>query len=141
MRPFMDCSCARQCSRVTKQCIEVGRVYRDQAPRDVRERNYGWSIHRTPQRRFPTGSLLVPLRGSLDGYRHYSHQRFGQDLLEPVSFHHVSLPVSDSNGLQSVPRLSDASSPFQVSVPLMHTTVMANHFVASRKSNPFIKNW
>ncbi|KAH6722724.1 hypothetical protein BKA61DRAFT_507564 [Leptodontidium sp. MPI-SDFR-AT-0119] len=38
-------------------------------------------------------------------------------------------------------QLSDASSPFQVSVPLMHTTVMANHFVASRKSNPFIKNW
>ncbi|KAG4443372.1 hypothetical protein IFR05_001161 [Cadophora sp. M221] len=38
-------------------------------------------------------------------------------------------------------QLAGASSPFQVSVPLMHTTVMANHFVASRKDNPFIKNW
>lgn len=38
-------------------------------------------------------------------------------------------------------RLTDPSSPFQVSVPLMYTTVIANHFVASRKGDPFIKRW
>ncbi|KAL2073896.1 hypothetical protein VTL71DRAFT_11222 [Oculimacula yallundae] len=38
-------------------------------------------------------------------------------------------------------QLADPSSPFQVSAPLMHTTVLANHFVASRKNDPFIKRW
>ena len=38
-------------------------------------------------------------------------------------------------------QLSDPSSPFQVSVPNMYGTVMANHFVASRKGDPFIKRW
>ncbi|KAK6530931.1 hypothetical protein TWF281_007763 [Arthrobotrys megalospora] len=38
-------------------------------------------------------------------------------------------------------RLSDPSSPYQVSVPWMYGSVMANHFVASRKGDPFIKAW
>ena len=38
-------------------------------------------------------------------------------------------------------QLEDPSSPFEVSVPLMYGTVTANHFVASRKGNPFIKRW
>ncbi|KAK6337364.1 hypothetical protein TWF730_002766 [Orbilia blumenaviensis] len=38
-------------------------------------------------------------------------------------------------------RLSDPSSPYQISVPWMYGSVMANHFVASRKSDPFIKAW
>ncbi|KAH8766225.1 hypothetical protein BGZ57DRAFT_827523 [Hyaloscypha finlandica] len=37
--------------------------------------------------------------------------------------------------------LEDPKSPFQVSVPNMYGTVMANHFVASRKGDPFIKRW
>ena len=38
-------------------------------------------------------------------------------------------------------QLEDPKSPFEVSVPWMYGTVMANHFVASRKGNPFIKRW
>ncbi|PMD42994.1 hypothetical protein L207DRAFT_454792 [Hyaloscypha variabilis F] len=38
-------------------------------------------------------------------------------------------------------QLSDPTSPFQVSVPNMYGTVIANHFVASRKGDPFIKRW
>ena len=38
-------------------------------------------------------------------------------------------------------QLEDPESPFEVSVPWMYGTVMANHFVASRKGNPFIKRW
>jgi hypothetical protein len=38
-------------------------------------------------------------------------------------------------------QLEDPKSPFQVSVPNMYGTVMANHFVASRKGDPFIKRW
>jgi hypothetical protein len=38
-------------------------------------------------------------------------------------------------------QLEDPNSPFEVSVPLMYGQVMANHFVASRKGNPFIKRW
>ncbi|KAE9374131.1 hypothetical protein N431DRAFT_371537 [Stipitochalara longipes BDJ] len=38
-------------------------------------------------------------------------------------------------------QLEDPNSPFQVSVPNMYGTVMANHFVASRKGDPFIKRW
>jgi hypothetical protein len=38
-------------------------------------------------------------------------------------------------------QLEDSNAPFQVSVPHMYGTVMANHFVASRKGNPFIKRW
>ncbi|KAH7408041.1 hypothetical protein BKA64DRAFT_776225 [Cadophora sp. MPI-SDFR-AT-0126] len=38
-------------------------------------------------------------------------------------------------------QLADPSSPFQVSAPLMHGTIIANHFVASRKGDPFIKRW
>lgn len=38
-------------------------------------------------------------------------------------------------------KLEDPQSPFEVSIPLMHGTVIANHFVASRKGNPFIKHW
>ena len=37
--------------------------------------------------------------------------------------------------------LEDPNSPFEVSVPWMYGTVMANHFVASRKGCPFIKCW
>ncbi|KAF2807566.1 uncharacterized protein BDZ99DRAFT_419922 [Mytilinidion resinicola] len=38
-------------------------------------------------------------------------------------------------------QLADPSSPFEVSVPWMYGQVMANHFVASRKGDPFIKRW
>jgi len=38
-------------------------------------------------------------------------------------------------------KLEDPGTPFEVSVPLMYGTVMANHFVAARKRNPFIKRW
>lgn len=38
-------------------------------------------------------------------------------------------------------QLEDPSSPFEVSVPWMYGSVMANHFVASRKGNPFVKRW
>ncbi|KAK9368249.1 hypothetical protein V1509DRAFT_639752 [Lipomyces kononenkoae] len=38
-------------------------------------------------------------------------------------------------------KLEDPESPYQVSVPWMYGTVMANHFVASRKGDPFIQRW
>lgn len=38
-------------------------------------------------------------------------------------------------------QLEDPKSPYQVSVPWMYGTIMANHFVASRKNDPFIKRW
>lgn len=38
-------------------------------------------------------------------------------------------------------QLSDPDSPFQVSAPLMYGTNIANHFVAARKGDPFIKRW
>lgn len=38
-------------------------------------------------------------------------------------------------------QLEDANSPFEVSVPVMYGTHMANHFVASRKGSPFIRRW
>jgi Capsular polysaccharide synthesis protein len=38
-------------------------------------------------------------------------------------------------------QLEDPQSPFQVSVPNMYGSVMANHFVASRKGDPFIMRW
>ncbi|EEQ86131.1 capsule polysaccharide biosynthesis protein [Blastomyces dermatitidis ER-3] len=37
--------------------------------------------------------------------------------------------------------LADDSSPKNVAVPCMYDGVMANHFVASRKGDPFIKRW
>lgn len=44
-------------------------------------------------------------------------------------------------GVVLIRQLEDPKSPFEVSVPWMYGTVMANHFVASRKDNPFIKRW
>jgi hypothetical protein len=38
-------------------------------------------------------------------------------------------------------QLEDPNSPFQVSVPWMYGVTMANHFVAARKGDPFIKRW
>jgi hypothetical protein len=38
-------------------------------------------------------------------------------------------------------QLEDPNSPFQISAPWMYGPVMANHFVASRKGDPFIKRW
>jgi len=38
-------------------------------------------------------------------------------------------------------KFEDPNSPFEVSVPWMYGVVMANHFVASRKGNGFIKRW
>ncbi|RDW63679.1 hypothetical protein BP6252_11224 [Coleophoma cylindrospora] len=38
-------------------------------------------------------------------------------------------------------QLEDPDSPFQMSAPNMYGTVLANHFVASRKGDPFIKRW
>ncbi|KAK4236324.1 hypothetical protein C8A03DRAFT_17022, partial [Achaetomium macrosporum] len=37
--------------------------------------------------------------------------------------------------------LADESSLFRISVPLMYGQTIANHFVASRKGDPFIKRW
>lgn len=38
-------------------------------------------------------------------------------------------------------RLADFHSPYRVCVPQMYGNVIANHFVASRKEDPFIKRW
>ncbi|KAK4948752.1 hypothetical protein LTR10_012757 [Elasticomyces elasticus] len=38
-------------------------------------------------------------------------------------------------------QLADPESPYQVAAPIMYATTMANHFVASRKGEPFIKHW
>ncbi len=38
-------------------------------------------------------------------------------------------------------QLEDPVSPFQISVPWMFGPHMANHFIASRKGDPFIKRW
>ncbi|KAL5044719.1 hypothetical protein BDW71DRAFT_215553 [Aspergillus fruticulosus] len=38
-------------------------------------------------------------------------------------------------------QLEDPRSPFNACVPRMYETVMANHFVASRKGDPFIRRW
>lgn len=38
-------------------------------------------------------------------------------------------------------QLADPASPFQVSIPWMYGLTTANHFVASRKGDPFIKRW
>ena len=38
-------------------------------------------------------------------------------------------------------QLEDPESPFQVATPWMYGITMANHFVASRRYDPFIKRW
>lgn len=38
-------------------------------------------------------------------------------------------------------QLTSASSPYRVAVPLMYGQNIANHFVAARKHDPFIKRW
>ena len=38
-------------------------------------------------------------------------------------------------------KLEDETSPYEVAVPLMYGEVIANHMVAARKGNPFIKRW
>ena len=38
-------------------------------------------------------------------------------------------------------QLADPNSPFRVCAPVMYGTTIANHFVASRKGDPFIKCW
>jgi len=38
-------------------------------------------------------------------------------------------------------QIEDPNSPFEVPVPWMYVVVMANHFVADRKNDPFIKYW
>lgn len=38
-------------------------------------------------------------------------------------------------------QLEDPNSPFEVSTPWMYGITVANHFVAARKYNPFIKRW
>ncbi|KAF3922455.1 hypothetical protein AA313_de0206907 [Arthrobotrys entomopaga] len=38
-------------------------------------------------------------------------------------------------------QLEDPESPYQVSIPWMYGSISANHFVASRKGDPFIKAW
>jgi hypothetical protein len=38
-------------------------------------------------------------------------------------------------------QLADENSPYTVSVPWMYEQYMANHFVAARKGDPFIKKW
>ncbi|KAJ7887512.1 hypothetical protein B0H14DRAFT_1235306 [Mycena olivaceomarginata] len=37
--------------------------------------------------------------------------------------------------------IEDPNSPIQVAVPLMYGQTIANHFVAARKGDPFIKRW
>jgi hypothetical protein len=38
-------------------------------------------------------------------------------------------------------QLADENNPYTFSVPIMYEQVMANHFVAARKGDLFIKNW
>ena len=38
-------------------------------------------------------------------------------------------------------QLEEPSSPFRVAIPWMNGTITANHFVASRKGDPYIKRW
>ncbi|KAK7458516.1 capsule polysaccharide biosynthesis protein [Colletotrichum acutatum] len=38
-------------------------------------------------------------------------------------------------------QLEDPNSPYQVSAPWMYSNVVANHFIASRKGDMFIKHW
>ncbi|KAJ6588658.1 hypothetical protein B0H19DRAFT_1057803 [Mycena capillaripes] len=38
-------------------------------------------------------------------------------------------------------QIADPNSPVQIAVPLMYKQTIANHFVASRKGDPFIKRW
>jgi hypothetical protein len=38
-------------------------------------------------------------------------------------------------------QLADESSPYTVSFAWMYEQYMANHFVAARKGDPFIKKW
>jgi hypothetical protein len=38
-------------------------------------------------------------------------------------------------------KLEDPNTPYNIAVPLMYDQVMANHFVAARKGDPFIKRW
>lgn len=37
--------------------------------------------------------------------------------------------------------LEDEGTPFRIAVPSMYGTMIANHFVAARKGDPFIKRW
>lgn len=38
-------------------------------------------------------------------------------------------------------QLEDPTNPYRVSIPLMYGLTTANHFVAARKGDPFIKRW
>lgn len=38
-------------------------------------------------------------------------------------------------------KLEDPRSPYRVAIPLMYGQITANHFVAARKGDPFIKRW
>jgi hypothetical protein len=38
-------------------------------------------------------------------------------------------------------QLADDTSPFSVAAPLIYGQFIANHIVASRKGDEFIKNW
>ncbi|KAF7347772.1 Capsule polysaccharide biosynthesis [Mycena venus] len=38
-------------------------------------------------------------------------------------------------------QIEDPNSPIQIAVPLMYKQTIANHFVAARKGDPFIKRW
>jgi hypothetical protein len=38
-------------------------------------------------------------------------------------------------------QLADPNSPFEVATPVMYGQVIANHFTAARKGNPFIERW
>ncbi|OKL63426.1 hypothetical protein UA08_01181 [Talaromyces atroroseus] len=37
--------------------------------------------------------------------------------------------------------LADSATPYRISVPCMYGTTLANHFVAARQHDPFIKRW
>lgn len=38
-------------------------------------------------------------------------------------------------------QLTDPESPYQIALPLIYDQVWANHFIAARKGDPFIKRW
>lgn len=38
-------------------------------------------------------------------------------------------------------QLADPGNPYEVAIPIMYGQTIANHFVAARKGNPFIKRW
>lgn len=97
-------------------------------------------------RYLPTESLPATyVEGSMDGPYKGPH---AADMLRGACLYHHGGVFMDVGNLliRHLDRvcwnqLEDPTSPFQVSCPWMYDITMANHFVASRKGDPFIKRW